>query len=70
MTHCEMVLEYMKKHGCITQNDAFYDLGCTRLSGRIYDLKKRGLKINRTIEHGTNRFGEPCCYAKYTLVEG
>ena len=67
MTHCERVLEYMKQTGGITQAEAYDAFGCTRLSGRIYDLKKRGIGIRATNVAGFNRYGEPCHYARYTL---
>ena len=67
MTHCDRILEYMRQHGSITQKEATDNFGCTRLSGRIYDLKKRGVKIRKTFEAGTNRFGEPEHHARYTI---
>ena len=69
MTHCERVLDYMRKYGGITQAEAYEMLGCARLSGRIYDLKKRGLDIRSNRVAGVNRYGEPCHYARYTLTE-
>ena len=53
------ILNYIKKHGSITNMDAFRDLGITRLSGRIYDLREAGYNITmtwETSEHGT-RYG-------------
>ena len=69
MTHCDRVLEYMKRYGGITQAEAYERLGCVRLSGRIYDLKAKGHKITSTNVAGTNRYGEPCHFARYTLKE-
>lgn len=70
MTHCERVLEYMRRNGSISTREANEQLACTRLSGRIYDLKKRGMKFDKITETSTNRFGEPCSYARYFLREG
>lgn len=39
MSQCEKIIRYMKDFGSITTMQAFQDLGITRLSGRIYDLK-------------------------------
>lgn len=36
----KQVYEYMKTHDGITNMDAFRDLQITRLSGRIFDLRK------------------------------
>lgn len=44
-THKDRILSYMKTYGCITTWDAFKDLGCTRLSAYIFNLKKDGYKI-------------------------
>ena len=69
MTHCERVLEYMLQHGSITQNEATDHLACTRLSGRIYDLKHRGYSIGKLMVDGKNRFGDPTRFARYFLQE-
>lgn len=69
MTHCERVLEYIKQHGSITQAEANFFFGCTRLSGRIYDLKQRGYSFGKAFEEGTNRFGEPEHHARYWITK-
>ena len=68
MTHCERVIEYMHKNGSITQNEAFFAFGCTRLSGRIHDLKKRGYRFGKATETGMNRYGEPEHHARYWIT--
>ena len=45
-TQSEKVLEYMQVNGGITSMDAFRDLGITRLSARIWDLRKEGTEID------------------------
>lgn len=40
------VLEHMRSNGGITSLDAIRYYGCTRLSARIADLKKRGYEID------------------------
>lgn len=68
MTQDKRVLEYMQKFGGITSLDAFKDLGVTRLSAKIYDLKKQGVEIiDETIE-AQNRFGETTRFKKYMLA--
>lgn len=39
------VLEYMETHGSIDQYRAFTELGCSRLSARIAELKAEGVPI-------------------------
>lgn len=46
MTQCKKIHEYMKKYGSITSLEAFRDIGCTRLSARIHDLREQGVKID------------------------
>lgn len=66
-SQCEKILDYMQKHGGITQLDAFLDIGCWRLASRISDLKKRGYAINREMIKVKNRHGESVPVAKYYL---
>ena len=49
-----MTLEF----GSITSLEAFVDLGETRLSGRIFDLKKKGVNISTDFKIVKNRYGE------------
>ena len=68
-TQEERVLEYMQKFGSITTLEAFRDLGVTRLSAKIYTLKKKGYEIiGETIEV-TNRFNKKGHVKKYMLAE-
>ena len=45
ITQSERILDYMRENGSISTMQAFADLGITRLSARIYDLKQDGHKI-------------------------
>lgn len=61
-SQCNQVLRFMRRHGSITSWQAFKRLRCTRLSGRIYDLKDDGYPIKRRmVEQGGKRF------ARYSL---
>lgn len=62
-TQEEMVLAYIVKNGSITTMDAFNDLGITRLSGRIHDLRRDGYDIEMSWE--TSASGAR--YGRYTL---
>ncbi|HIQ90735.1 MAG TPA: helix-turn-helix domain-containing protein [Candidatus Coprosoma intestinipullorum] len=66
-TQAERVLEYIKRFGSITTLEAFRDLGVTRLSARIFELRNKGLNIDSTSVTSKNRYGETCTYAKYFL---
>lgn len=65
----QKVLNYMKDNGSITCADAVYYLGIMRLPARIADLKEEGHLITSRMELGTNRFGDPVRYARYSLVK-
>ena len=54
----------MKNHGSITTMDAFRELGITRLSARISDLKSMGIGIVTVTETNDN-----ARYARYSLKE-
>ena len=61
----DRVIRYMQEHGSITQADADR-MRIKRLSGRIYDVKKRGIAVSVKIEYGKNEYG-PFHYARYSL---
>lgn len=69
MNQKQMVLDYMNEHGSITSMDAYRDLGITRLSAVVFDLRELGYKVKTTDERGRNRYGEATSYARYTLEE-
>lgn len=64
----ERVLNYIKDFGSITTFEAFTELGCTRLSEYI-----RQLRIDYHIADEwvstTNRYGEKVQYKKYWIEE-
>ena len=69
MTQKEMVLRYLETHEAITQMDAIRELGCTRLGARIWDLVHLdGIRIEREMVTGINRFGKPTTFARYWLI--
>ena len=68
-SQCEKIIDYMQKHGGITQLDAYLDIGCWRLASRISDLKKRGYPIKREMIKVQNRYGESVPVAKYSLLD-
>ena len=68
-TQCDRVLAYLKRHGTITDTEARDELHIRRLSGRIYDLKRKGIPITMHWEYGRNTYGEVVKYGVYTLAE-
>lgn len=64
----ERVLNYLRDFGCITTYDAFVDLGCTRLSEYIRQIRLE-YEVKDEWIIGTNRYGEKVQYKKYILGE-
>ena len=69
MTQCERILDYMKQHGGITAAEAFHYCGSTRLSARIFDLRRQGYDIRNESVTSKNRFGEKVRFDRYVLGE-
>ena len=67
MTQCEMILQYLKDFGSITTFESFRELGITRLSGRIFDLKQKGYEFEEEWLNTKNRYGKPISFKKYKL---
>lgn len=62
------VLNYILEFGSITTRDAFIDLGCTRLSEYIRQLRI-DYDIQDKTETGINRYGEKTYYKRYYIKE-
>lgn len=63
----QRIIQYMKKHKGITSQDAFRELGITRLSARIKELRELGYDISTIMIDDTNKYGEPVRYGLYKL---
>lgn len=62
------ILNYMLEFGSITTKQAFEDLGCTRLSEYIRQIREDRIVLDK-IETGLNRYGEKVYWKKYYLKE-
>ena len=65
----DLILRYMQEHGSITSLDAIdnlYGVRCTRLSGRIKDLRDAGYNIVTVMEDNPNTGTR---YGRYYLQE-
>lgn len=65
MNQCEKIVLYIQMFGSISSMEAFQDLGITRLSARIYELRNEGYQFDETYETSKNRFGESVHYKRY-----
>lgn len=70
MSQAADVIEYIRDNGSITTKQAMEDLGCYRLSGRIYDIKSRGIDVKSEMITVQNRNGKNCRVARYTIPGG
>lgn len=52
------VFDYITDFGSITSLQACFDIGETRLSARIWELKKKGVNITYRWTSVKNRYGE------------
>lgn len=67
-THYTRLLEYLKVHKTITSLQAIRDLGNTRLSATIFDLRKDGYNIDSSDIPVPNRWGTKTMVAEYKLI--
>ena len=65
----QRVLNYMLDYGSISSLEAFRDLGVTRLSAVIFNLKRKGIAIKSTTESSLNRYGEPVHFSRYMVQQ-
>lgn len=69
MTQKDAVLKYIQDFGSISNYEAFIDLGITRLSAVIYDLRKLGYNIETETEETINRYGTKVRFGRYKIEE-
>ena len=68
ITMRDRVLKYMNDYGSITTRQAFIDLGCTRLSEYIRQLRLEYDIADKWIQR-KNRYGEKVHFKKYWIVD-
>lgn len=61
------VFNYILEFGSITSLQAFVDLGETRLSGCVFELKKKGVNISTRFISVKNRYGEDRKVKEYRI---
>lgn len=62
----ERIISYMKEFGSITTYNAFIDLGCSRLSEYIRQIRKEYDVADEWVST-VNRYGEKVQYKRYWL---
>ena len=65
MNQYDLILEYIEQNGSITTLEAFVDLGITKLSTRVSEMIRRGVKITKKTVTVPNSFGKMCRVTRY-----
>ena len=68
-TQNKWIVQHLQLLGSITSMKAFQTYGITRLSGRIYELRKQGHKIMARVIQTENTDGNMVRYNEYYLSE-
>lgn len=63
----QRVFDFMVDFGSITSLEAFVELGETRLSGRIFELKRKGINISSELVKVKNRYNESRIVKRYWI---
>ena len=61
----KQILDYIACFGSISPMEAFADLGITKLSTRISEMRMMGIQFDQTYEGGVNRIGRKVRYMRY-----
>lgn len=69
VTQTRRVLDYMERHGSITQQEAIEAFSCYRLAAKIFELRKEGYVIETVRVPFRNEYTDGY-YAVYKLVGG
>ena len=68
MTQEQLVLQYIKDFGSISTLEAFKDLGITRLSAKIFNLRN-DYNVRDSWDESVNRYGKKVRFKRYYLDE-
>lgn len=68
ITMKDRIIQYMEDFGSITTFEAFTELGCTRLSEYIRQIRQERIVKDEWIKL-TNRYGEKIEFKKYFFEE-
>jgi len=66
----QRVFDYITEFGSITSLQAFVDLGESRLSARVWEMKDKGIKIDSEMVEVENRFHEKRHVKRYFIAGG
>lgn len=64
-----MILEYIKDHGSITNLEALLNLGIMQCPARIFGLKRRGVKIETRKKKVIDRYNQTKTIVEYYIKD-
>lgn len=64
----KLILDYIIAFGSISPMEAFSDLGITKLSTRVSEMKVLGIQFSQNYEGRINRFGKKVRFMRYGKV--
>lgn len=67
-TQKQLILQYMDDFGSVTTMEAFMDLGITKLTTRISELRAKGYEIKSEKVRQKNRYGKDVTFYRYRRV--
>lgn len=67
ITQEDRVLKFMQDTGSITSWQAIQQFGITRLSAKIFNLRREGYEITNEMRFAKNRYGEQIHFVEYKL---
>lgn len=59
------IIRHLMTEGSITAWEAIKEYGLTRLSAVIYELRKKGWRIESEMVTSKNRYGNPVTFVRY-----
>ena len=59
------IIRHLMTEGSITAWEAIKEYGSTRLSAVIYELRKKGWRIESEMVTSKNRYGNPVTFVRY-----
>ena len=69
MNQYDLIEEYIKENGSITQLHATMYLGCTSLHRRLEDMRGMGYVFKDIWMTGINRHGKPIRFKSYWIIK-
>ena len=65
MNQTQAIKEYLEAGNTLTSMEAFEKFGCTRLSAKIFNLRKDGYNIDAIPCTSVTRYGTECRFVMY-----